>query len=297
MPAIDWLPEGCCSKNQQASLERPPLSSVAARTRRAVEPSSRRAIEPSSHRAIEPTSEMVPQSNNQLFKIMFKITTVLFLTAALPVSATVLATLPSPMAQGGMIHINVALNGSAMEVLVDSGTPVIKPLSAWMPGDTLDPASPWYSTLEPSEAAGLFNSQFGLVMSADSDLLPADSTIIVGWVSGTAGLGAFRWRNSPAPQLFDAILGTEGTSTSWDWGTVNRGMMHPLFTMPAGSSGTASATLSFTLADSTGVALPGYPPTQTTLNFNVIPEPSAWVLSMFTGLLVLRRNRSKASML
>ena len=85
---------------------------------------------------------MVPQSNNQLFKIMIKITTVLFLTAALPVSATVLTALPSPMAQGGMIHINVALNGSVMEVLVDSGTPVIKPLSAWIPGDTLDSASP-----------------------------------------------------------------------------------------------------------------------------------------------------------
>ena len=41
-----------------------------------------------------------------------------------------------------MIHINVALNGSVMEVLVDSGTPVIKPLSAWIPGDTLDSASP-----------------------------------------------------------------------------------------------------------------------------------------------------------
>ena len=228
---------------------------------------------------------------------MIKITTVLFLSAALPVSATVLTALPSPMAQGGMIHINVALNGSAMEVLVDSGAPVIKSLSAWMPGDTLDSASPWYATLEPSQAAGLFNSQFGLVMSGDSDLLPADSTIIVGWVSGTAGLEAFRWRNSPAPQLFDAILATDGSSTSWDWGTVNRGMMHPLFIMPTGSSGTASATLSFALADSSGLALPGYTPTQTTLNFNVIPEPSAWVLSMFTGLLVLRRNRSKASIL
>lgn len=226
---------------------------------------------------------------------MFKITTISFLTAALPVSATVLTTLPTPMNQGGMIHINVALNGSAMEVLVDPGTPVIMPLSAWMPGDTLDLASPWYATLDPSQSAGLFNSQFGLVMSGDSDLLPANSTIIVGWVSGTAGLEAFRWRNSPAPQLFDGILGTEGSSTSWDWGTVNRGMMHPLFTLPAGSSGTASATLSFTLTDSSGMALPGYTATQTTLNFNVVPEPSAWVLAMVAGLLVLRRNRSKAS--
>jgi hypothetical protein len=280
MHAIDWLPDGCCSKSQQASLDRPHLSSVAARTRR----------------AIKPTSEMVPQSNNQLCKIMFKFSTFLFLSAVLPVSATVLTTLPSPMIQGtGMIHVNVAFNGSALEVLVDPGTPVIKPLSAWMPGDSFDPASPWYATLDPSEAAGLFNSQFGFVVSAQSELLPANSTIIVGWVSGTAGLESFRWRNTPAPQLFDPILGADGTSTSWDWGTVNRSMMHPLFTMPAGSSGTASATLSFTLADSSGVALTGYTPAQTTLNFNVIPEPSAWVLSMFTGLLVLRRNRSKAS--
>jgi hypothetical protein len=68
MHAIDWLPDGCCSKNQQASLERPHLSFVTARNRR----------------AIGPTSEMVPQSNNQLCKIMFKFSTFLFLTAASP---------------------------------------------------------------------------------------------------------------------------------------------------------------------------------------------------------------------
>jgi hypothetical protein len=225
---------------------------------------------------------------------MLKFTTLSFLAAALPASAAVLTTLPSPTDQGGMIHINVALNGSAMEVLLDTGTPGIKPLAEWKPGDTLDPSSPWYATLDPSQAAGLFNSQFGFVMSGDSDLLPAGSTILIGWVSGTAGLESFRWRNT-TPQLFDGILGTDGSSTSWDWGTVNRGMMHPLFSMPAGSGGTASATLSFTLADSSGVALPGYTAAQTTLNFSVVPEPSAWVLSMFTGLLVLRRNRPKIS--
>lgn len=225
---------------------------------------------------------------------MLKIIFSSFLAAALPAGATVLTNLPSPMDQGGMIHVNVALNGNSMEVLLDSGTPELKPLSTWKPGDTLDPDSPWYATLDPSQAAGLFNSQFGFVMSGDSDLLPPDSTIIVSWVSGTAGLESFRWRNS-APQLFDGILGTGGSSSSWDWGTVNRGMMHPLFTLPAGSDGSASATLSFTLADSSGVALQGFLPAQTTLNFSVVPEPSAGVLATLAGLLMLRRNRSKTS--
>ena len=206
--------------------------------------------------------------------------------------AAVLTTLPTPMNQGGMIHINVAFNQASSSITIDPdpGTPDIKPLSAWKPGDTLDPASPWYATLDPTQAAGLFNSQFGLLLF-NSDPLPASSKIMVGWVSGTPGLEAYQWRNTE-PQVFTGILGTGGSSTSWDWSSVAHGMMHPLFVMPSGSGGTASATLSFTLADAGGVPLPGYTPAQTTLNFNVIPEPSALWMSALAGMFLIRRKRS-----
>jgi hypothetical protein len=224
-----------------------------------------------------------------MFKSIITITTL----SALPIGATVLTTLPGPMDQGGMIHINVALNGATLTAAPETGTPDLKPLSSWKPGDTLDPVSPWYATLDPAQAAGLFNSRFGLVLF-ESDPLPVDTKIMVSWVSGTPGLGAFRWRNS-APQLFDPILGTGGSAMSWDWGTVSHGMTHPVFVMPAGSSGTASVTLAFTLTDSAGVPVPGYAPAQTTVGFNVIPEPSAVLLSMAGGALLMRRRRHSSA--
>lgn len=223
---------------------------------------------------------------------MFKIITFSFLSAALPVSAAVLTTLPTPVDQGGMIHINVSLQGANMVALPEAGTPVIQPLSAWKPGDSLDAASPWYSTLDPAQGAGLFNSRFGLLIDAGAtDPLPLGSKILVGWVSGTAGLQSYRWRNTPAPQLFDGIMGTAGSSSSWDWSTVSHGMMHPLFVMPAGSSGPATATLSFTLVDESNVPLAGYNPTRATVHFSVVPEPSSLVLSAAAGLLLMRRRR------
>lgn len=224
---------------------------------------------------------------------MFKsIITIVTLTS-LPLGATVLTLLPGPMDQGGMIHINVALNGTSLTAAPEPGTPDLKPLSSWKPGDTLDPASPWYATLDPAQAAGLFNSRFGLVLF-ESDPLPADTKIMVSWVSGTPGLEAFRWRNS-APQLFDPILGTDGSAVAWDWSTVSHGMMHPVFVMPAGSSGTANMTLAFTLTDSTGTPVPGYTAAQTTVGFNVIPEPSAVLLSAFGGAMALRRRRNSSA--
>lgn len=203
--------------------------------------------------------------------------------------ATVLATPPSPMMQGGMIHLNIALNGLALTADSEPGTPVIKPLSMWSPGNTLDSSSPWYSTLDPTQAAGLFNSQFGLVLF-NSDPLPAGSKIMVSMVSSTAGLHAYQMRTN-APQAFTAILGTGGSPVEWDWSTMAHGMFHPIFVMPAGASGSASATLSFTLADSAGIALPGYTGAQATLNFSVIPEPSAALLSALSCVVVLRRKR------
>ena len=203
--------------------------------------------------------------------------------------ATVLATLPTPMNQGGMIHLNIALKGNALTVDPEPGTPVIQGLSSWKPGDTFDPGSPWYATLDPTQAAGLFNSQFGLVLY-DSDPLPVGAKILVGWVSGAPGMEVFQWKNT-APQMFNGILGTGGSASTWDWGTVAHGMMHPMFVMPAGASGPASATLSFTLADAEGAALPGYSGVQATVNFNVVPEPSSLAMIALGGLLLVRRKR------
>lgn len=222
----------------------------------------------------------------------------LTLTAlALPAGAAVLATLPTPVNQGGMIHINVSLQGNTLFAVPEAGTPVIQPLAAWKPGDTFDAASPWYASLDPTQGAGLFNSQFGLLIDAAvTDPLPAGSKIMVSWLSGSAGLQTFQWKNTTT-QAFNGMLGSAGSPASWDWSTVNHGMMHPMFVMPAGAAGTATASLGFTLTDASGTALEGYQPAQTTLNFTVVPEPSAVLLSAVGAtVLGLKRRRSHPSM-
>ena len=211
--------------------------------------------------------------------------------ATAPLYATILVNLPTPIDQGGMIHINVALKGTTLSAAPEAGTPVLQPLSAWKAGHSLDPASPWYATLDPAQAAGLFNSQFGFVLF-ESDTLPADSKIMIALVSGTPGLEVFRWRNT-APQLFDPILGTDGSAASWDWSTVSHGMMHPVLVLPGGSSGAASATFALTLTDSAGTPLAGYTAAQATVPFSVVPEPSVAILSMFGAVLTFGRRVTK----
>ncbi|HSP44142.1 MAG TPA: PEP-CTERM sorting domain-containing protein [Luteolibacter sp.] len=214
------------------------------------------------------------------------------LLATAPAFATVLSNLPTPMEQGGMIHINVAYNETtdSLSVNIEPGTPALQPLSSWKPGDSFDPASPWYATLDSSQAAGMFNSQFGLVLF-ESDPLPADTSLFVNLVSGSPGLEVFRWRNN-VPQLFEGIMGTDGSDASWDWGTVAHGMFHPMFVMPAGSSGTANATLGFTLVDSGGVPVPGVNTAQAGLTFEVVPEPSSALLALVGACLLFRRRKT-----
>lgn len=211
-------------------------------------------------------------------------------------SAAVLINLPTPMAQGGMIHINVSLQGSSLFADVDSGTPELRPLSMWSPGDTFSPTSPWYTTLDPQQSGGLFNSQFGLVIDGTlSDPLPPGARILIGISSASPGLETYRWRNN-APQLFDAILGTGGSDAEWDWSTVNHGMMHPMFVAPSGTSGALSTTLTFTLADASGVPLAGYTGTSAVLDFTSIPEPAtAGLVALSLLCSVARRRRQMAS--
>ena len=214
------------------------------------------------------------------------------LLATTPTYATVLSNLPTPMQQGGMIHINVAYNetSDSLSVNIESGVPVLQPLTARAnPGDSFDPTSPWYATLDPSQAAGMFNSQFGLVLF-ESDPLPLGTSLFVNLVSASPGLEAFRWRNN-APQLFDGIMGTDGSDNSWDWGTVAHGMFHPMFVLPAGSSGTADATLRFAVIDSGGIPVPGVNSAQAAVTFTVIPEPSSSWLAVSGACLLFRRHK------
>jgi hypothetical protein len=112
----------------------------------------------------------------------------------LPIHAAVLSDLPGPMSQGGMIHLYTTFTNSETGTFfvafdVPHSPLEMKPLDLWSPGDTLDPVHPWYSELDPTQGAGMFNSRYGFwVNAAQSDLLPAGLSIGVRLVSSTPGL-------------------------------------------------------------------------------------------------------------
>lgn len=212
--------------------------------------------------------------------------------------ASTLSNLPTPMAQGGMIHVNVVFldtNSNTFSVTPDAGTPTLKPISLWSPGDDFSPSDPWYSALSLSGQNLPFNSQFGfLVDGANSDLLPSGTSIGIRLLSATAGLQAQYYRAN-APKAFTTIFEPTHDYVLW-----NGNMWHPVFTATA--PGNYSATFEVFLANATGsgvadfttvaTAVPGYATTNVTLHFTAVPEPAtAALLVLGLGVLLWRSRR------
>jgi hypothetical protein len=219
---------------------------------------------------------------------------------AWPALGAVLTQAPSPMTQNspagnGMSHIDVGWNdiSSILTTHVAFQPVDLKPLSVWQPTSTFDPTSPWYSALDPSQGAGLFNSQYGWL--ADSASLPASllgSRFLVDVVPGSAttGLEIYRSSYSGGTQIFEPILGTDGSAASFQW---TGSMLHPMIVMPSGSSGAAAVTFRFTITDGSYVPRVEYAPVDATVTFNAIPEPSLALLALpGVAAMLIRRRRS-----
>ena len=211
----------------------------------------------------------------------------------------VLTQAPSPMTQNspagnGMSHIDVGWDEitSTLTTHVAFQPVDLKPLSVWQPTSSFDPTSPWYSALDPSQGAGLFNSQYGWL--ADSTSLPASllgSRFLVEVVPGSAtvGLEIYRSSYSGGTQIFEPILGTNGSAASFQW---TGSMLHPMIVMPTGSSGAAAVTFRFTITDGDYVPRVGYAPVEASATFNAIPEAGTPILALagFGALLIRRRS-------
>ena len=219
--------------------------------------------------------------------------------AGWPATGAVLTQAPSPMTQSspsgaGMSHIDVGWNDITSTLMTHVAfQPVdLKPLSLWQPTNTFDPTSPWFSALDPSQGAGLFNSQYGWL--ADSASLPASllgSRFLVEVVPGSAttGLEVYRSSYSGGTQIFEPILGTAGSSSAFQW---TGSMLHPLILMPAGSSGAAEVTFRFTITDSGYVPRDGFAPAEARATFTAVPEPSMALMALSgLGAMMIRRRR------
>ncbi len=215
---------------------------------------------------------------------MIKNIFLLFCAAALPLRAAELASLPTPMAQGGMVHVYVSFQdvlSNSFSVSTDAGTPQLQPLSLWAPGDNFLPTDPWYSALSPSVQGLPFNSQYGfLIDSATSDFPPAGTSIGIRMLSATPGLQAQFYRATD-PKSFTPVFLPAHDYVLW---TGN--MWHPVFTAPG--AGNYEATFQFFLANAsaasvadfttTAEAVPGYSTAEVTLQFTSVPEPSSLAL-------------------
>jgi hypothetical protein len=84
--------------------------------------------------------------------------------------------------------------------------PQLTPLLVSNPGDSFDPADPWFGALDPSAQGKAFSRCYGFVMDAMADPLPAGTQIWIRKLSGSAGLSAYRYQET-APRALQPIFG------------------------------------------------------------------------------------------
>lgn len=211
-----------------------------------------------------------------------------------------------------MVHVYVVFRDQAtntFQLTLDPATPQLTPLAVSHPGDSFDPADPWFSDLDPSASGLAFSRRYGfLVETASSDPLPSGLGLGIRWISATAGLHSYFYRNTTGSELMDPVFlaspshpgVTPNDSLLW-----NGNMWHPLFTAPA-ADGNYSATFEVFVADTApasvvdyavpAVAAAGYDAARITLNFTAIPVPEPGLLALLGlgGLWLASTSRRRA---
>lgn len=190
-----------------------------------------------------------------------KLTSGRFVAAVCVVSLTLAAdagraaTLTSVPMQGGMVMPMVSYHASdgMIHVMMPGTVPQLTPLLVSNPGDSFDPADPWFGALDPSAQGKAFSRRYGFKMDASTDLLPAGNQIWIRKLSGSAGLSAYRYQDT-APKALQPIFGTDGVTNAMYWNGV---MFHPVFAAPPGTNSYSAAFELYMLDTATGEEVPG----------------------------------------
>ena len=245
--------------------------------------------------------------------------------------ADVLTSVPGPDDQGEMIMPMVRLEATAgggsnptagvLHITFSPAiTPVLKPLTEWMPGGWFAEAASWRPDLSPISGSvlgmpdanagngSLFNNQYGFTFMANgmpgmayvptgcSLAIRLDSISSSDMKSFNYGQAANRW-----DQVFDGV----NSQVLW-----SGSMWHNYFTLPNLASGNYSATFEVFIADTPFTGVTGFAQYDAaalsagrngnftsafvTYQFSAVPEPSASALLVFVGvglvLFVARRR-------
>lgn len=172
--------------------------------------------------------------------------------------------------QGAMAMPKVAYISSsgAMEVIMPGVVPQLTPLLVSNPGDSFDPADPWFDALDPSAGGASFSRRYGFVMNTTTDPLPENQQIWIRKLSGPEELKFYRYSSSD-PKEMTPIFGTDGVTNALYW---NGMMFHPLVTAPPGTNG-YTATFEVYLVDTTsGTEVPGSSSGALTFDFTNVSD-------------------------
>ena len=181
------------------------------------------------------------------------------------------AILPSVPMQGDMVMPELSYDATegALSVTVDPAIPQLTPLLVSHPGDSFDPADPWFDALDPSRQGLAFSRRYGFVMGAVTDPLPAGTGIWIRKLSGSAQLGFYRAHAMSLPHRWEPLFGTAGTTNVFAWSAT---MFHPCVTAPPGTNSYAATFEAFLVNTNTGVALPHSSTGPFTLNWTTVPD-------------------------
>jgi len=186
------------------------------------------------------------------------------------VSSAMAATLTGVPMQGGMAMPMVAYQAQDghLHVTMPAEVPQLTPLMVSNPGDTFDPADPWFDSLDPSRQGQSFSRRYGFVMDTMTDPLPAGMEIWIRKVSSPPELGFYRYAGS-APKNWEPIFGTAGTSNALHWDGM---MFHPGVSAPAGTNSLTATFEAYLVNTSTGQQVPDSGSGPLVFNWTNVPD-------------------------
>ncbi len=190
-------------------------------------------------------------------------------TALAPLGALA-ATLTTVPMQGGMAMPMISYHAEHghLRVTMPADLPQLTPLLVSHPGDSFDPADPWYNHLDPARGGLSFSRRYGFVMDALSDPLPADTAIWLEKTSGPQELNFYRYAGS-SPKAWQPIFGTAGSPAAMAW---NGMMFHPAVTAPPGTNGYTATFEAYLVNTTTGAKIEGSGSGPMLLVFTNVPD-------------------------
>jgi hypothetical protein len=187
---------------------------------------------------------------------------------AMPAVGAVLTSVPM---QGSMVMpaFSYSAADGTLRVLVDPTIPQLTPLLVSNPGDSFDPADPWFEALDPSRQGLAFSKRYGFVMGTETDPLPAGTGISIRKLSGSPQLGLYRAHAMSLPHRWEPLFGTAGTSDTFSW---NGSMFHPCAAAPAGTNEYTATFEGFLVETNSGAVVAGSSTGPFVLNWTSVPD-------------------------